>query len=657
MEAGLRLLQSYDLVIGFDCEYVSGSHFDACLNDQNIVVSYQAAILNPHTGAKGSGVFFPSGPLKTQRISFGGFLGKCILAAEERSLIEHIDAASLKSRCGRLVGKAPPLRIAICAHFSRADLSCFRDFPSLKKRFDGIRKTFASVKYPALLTAVLADGRRIAVSVTLFDTRLLAPAGKSTLHDLGELLNFQKLEVPDVTDEEGATINGIERMDLVLQQHPGAFQGYAKRDAEVCVEWLCRFCEFATDWQSVEISPTIGSLAVQKGISIMETTPGLDTARFLGRARKQRGGFGEMLPELRSIQATVADCFHGGRNEAYEHGFMTGDFRDFDLSGAYTTSLAFFREIDWAAVEHTKSLERLAVLDRPTFARVDFEFPPATRFPCLPVDGEGYGLIYPLSGSCECTGPELVVARNMGAKIVVREGIVLKWLDPNGPRPFVEFAKTVNRSRKQHSKGSALELLAKEAGNSAYGKTAQAVGSMKTKPVPRRVFDTREGVMASLPPSLITNPIFAALTSGLPRAVLSEILSRLPDHVVVASATTDGFLSTATEEEANYAADGPVCRHFRKLRALVSADGSDIILEMKHLARKILQVKTRGVFAIEPAAGSEPIIARAGHRLDQPANTAMEEVHQWESTRPKKVKPRDPCSARLVRPRASRVKG
>ena len=67
----------------------------------------------------------------------------------------------------------------------------------------------------------------------------------------------------------------------------------------------------------------------------------------------------------------------------------------------------------------------------------------------------------------------------------------------------------------------------------------------------------------------------------------------------VASATTDGFLSTATEEDANYAADGPVCRHFRKLRALVSADRSDVILEMKHQARKILQVKTRGVFAIE----------------------------------------------------------
>jgi hypothetical protein len=57
----------------------------------------------------------------------------------------------------------------------------------------------------------------------------------------------------------------------------------------------------------------------------------------------------------------------------------------------------------------------------------------------------------------------------------------------------------------------------------------------------------------------------------------------------VASATTDGWLSTATEEEARYAADGPVSRHFRNLRALVSVDGSDEILEMKHAALKILR--------------------------------------------------------------------
>ena len=74
------------------------------------------------------------------------------------------------------------------------------------------------------------------------------------------------------------------------------------------------------------------------------------------------------------------------------HGIFTGTldraFTDFDLKGAYTNALAQFRGIDWAAIEHTTDLERLAVLDPLTVACVDFEFPPGTRFPSLPVDAD-----------------------------------------------------------------------------------------------------------------------------------------------------------------------------------------------------------------------------------------------------------------------------
>ena len=59
------------------------------------------------------------------------------------------------------------------------------------------------------------------------------------------------------------------------------------------------------------------------------------------------------------------------------------------------------------------------------------------------------------------------------------------------------------------------------------------------------------------------------MTSGLPRAVLSEILSRLPAHVRVLSATTDGWISDATEDEIHFAIQGPICRWFSRLRASV----------------------------------------------------------------------------------------
>jgi hypothetical protein len=353
----------------------------------------------------------------------------------------------------------------------------------------------------------------------------------------------------------------------------------------------------------------------------------------VGRGVKPSGALGDYLPEALAVQGIAADAYHGGRNEAFVHGIFTGTlerpFTDFDLKGAYTNALAQFRGIDWAAIEHTTDLERLAVLEPLTVAWVDFEFPPGTRFPSLPVDAGGYGLIYPLKGTTTVPGPELVVALSQGARIIVRAGIVAPWLDLNAPRPFVDYARLVNRTRASYPKGSPLELLAKEAGNSLYGETGQGVGEMKTAPANRRVFDSRSGESHPLPPSPITCPIVAAHTSGLPRAVVSEILGRLPPHVRVLSATTDGWLSDVTEEEARAAASGQVGRHFAGLRVLVDPAGSDEILEVKHRALTVLVAKTRHGVTITPVPGSKLICARAGHRLPEDAPSPEAETAEW----------------------------
>src|SRR4051812_35810240 len=86
-------------------------------------------------------------------------------------------------------------------------------------------------------------------------------------------------------------------------------------------------------------------------------------------------------------------------------------------------------------------------------------------------------------------------------------GVVAPWLDPNAGRPFVDYARPVNRTRAGYLKGSPLELLAKKAGNSLYGKTGQGVGEMKTTPTKRRAFDSRSGESRLLPPSRITSPL------------------------------------------------------------------------------------------------------------------------------------------------------
>src|SRR5215211_5601820 len=63
-----------------------------------------------------------------------------------------------------------------------------------------------------------------------------------------------------------------------------------------------------------------------------------------------------------------------------------------------------------------------------------------TRFPSLPCRAGERGLVYPLSGTSWCTGPELVVALAQGAKITVEAGWRIEWTKAD-VYPFAEFTK------------------------------------------------------------------------------------------------------------------------------------------------------------------------------------------------------------------------
>ena len=264
------------------------------------------------------------------------------------------------------------------------------------------------------------------------------------------------------------------------------------------------------------------------------------------------------------------------------------------LKGAYTSAMAMFREFDWSRTEHTSDLSRLAVLDAATFARVRFELPPGTRFRSLPVDAGDYGLVFPPAGESCATGPELVVALGQGAKIDVIEGVYVRWLDPDGPRPCARVCKGHQSGTRQAPEGFAVGASGERSRQQRLGQAAQAVARHKSEPRAKRVFDTRQGEMMNLPENKITQPVVAALTTGLIRAAVSDNLARLPPHVIVFTATTDGFLSGATEAEVRAVASGPVATYFASLRAMVDPKGDASILEMKHSADALLVCKTRG---------------------------------------------------------------
>ena len=89
-----------------------------------------------------------------------------------------------------------------------------------------------------------------------------------------------------------------------------------------------------------------------------------------------------------------------------------------------------------------------------------------------------------------------------------------------------------------------LDRLAKEVGNSAYGKIAQGVAGRRAIPDDddhRRVFDTENDAMRDLGPSRISQPMLAAYITGIVRAAVSEAIGHIgPDHWV-GSVTTEAF--------------------------------------------------------------------------------------------------------------------
>lgn len=618
-----------DLLIAFDTEYTNSAPFNAALAEtDNQLVSMQFIAHAPATGREAAGVImFPPPETaraakkhKGRRLSLPATLGRIVHGAEKAGLFPDGIPADRK------------IRIALVAHFNRADVSMFSDSRRLFRSIDMVQGSLISIGTPVVCQAYVSHRHRATLAVSFLDTRAIAPDGAKSLAALGDALSFNKLTVPPVIDEGGATVGGITRMDLVALQHPDEFQKYALRDCAVALKWLLAVDQFAKDW-GLQITPrTIASLGVAKFKDMnADILP-----EFLGRKLKPRGGMAnEFIDAFKDHVPLCADTYYGGRNESFANGVWTAapdrPFTDYDFKSAYGCGQAFLRLPDYAAAYQTRDIAELAQLERMSFARVRFHHPDDCLFPAGPVDtaSENLGLLFPLEGETAVNGFELCAMLDAGATVEVIAGTVIPWADPEGVRPVVLMAVDVNRVRASFPKKHPFELLAKTALNGLYGKFSQSVAGMKSTPHVRQHFDTRSGEMMPLPWSAITNPALASYISGIPRSALSECLYRLSTrhpHVTILSATTDGLLCDATREEIDDATDGRVGRALKRLRALIDPNGSDEIIEVKHRAASVLQIKTRGQLSLEALpleAGGKavPILAKAGHKLSDEFDT------------------------------------
>lgn len=628
-------LAAFDLVVGFDTEYVAESATarsaevfeedpEVLVQRGNRVLCISYALLDPHTGGKWSGMVTVE-PIRKRRWSLKQFLEQVLIAAMDLGVLtpERMRAADER----RPKRECRGLKICLVAHFTRADLPGFSDFKQLKKKFSAVRKTYVTIQRPHVFTA-RPRNFRAKTSVTLRDTRLLAPAGYGSLSAIGDMLGYPKLTVPDVMTSNGETVHGITRMDLVQERHPKAFEAYALRDAELAVDFLSTVSGLAGRWGASKVPATIGSLGVEAFIA-----GATDFAGYCGRV-VEPGSYRKLVlhPILAAHMGLWANAFRGGRNEAFAHGLFDAPegrcWNDIDLASAYTTVMAGIPPIDWNAVSMPTKLSAIAVLDAAVVAQIRFRFPRQTKFPCLPVPA-GSGLIFPREGETTTTGAEILAAINMGAEIEVVTALRFEFRQ--GVHEFAGFSQMIAAERARYKvENPVFEKLVKEAGNSVYGKTAQAVAGMRSvDPDRSRYFDTQSGSRLDLPQSRLTNPVHAALTTSILRAVVSEILSNLPQERVVLSVTTDGFLTDATLDEALDACDRPLTSWFKRALAIVAPDKS--LLEIKHQATKVIVARTRGAFTVTAPDSYKgaPILARAGHRLEDFSGTAWEEARTF----------------------------
>ena len=143
-------------------------------------------------------------------------------------------------------------------------------------------------------------------------------------------------------------------------------------------------------------------------------------------------------------------------------------FREFDLKAAYATAMASLGIPDYQAARSTCDPGDFKS-DALGYACLRFQFPPETRFPCLPVvSANEHGLIYPLSGETYATAPEIALALYLGAEIEILQGVIIPWLD-RSPQPFEMVIKEFDARRKLHPSGTMQNALYKFLGNSLYG--------------------------------------------------------------------------------------------------------------------------------------------------------------------------------------------
>lgn len=424
-------------------------------------------------------------------------------------------------------------QILLVSHFSTAELSHVENFWEAAQ----VRRVSAAQVYNA---SYKINERSRLVVMDNYHFWNVGNNGNASLFAVAEKFGEAKIVLPP-----DLPIEKTNRAYLL----DGRFREYAIWDAVLCARVFHKFRERL--WADHEIDviqyPTSASLAMA-----------VYRRHFLPESFA--------CPDVR-VRRQAWQSLWGGRAEAYKQGDFFGAYTLRDVTSLYPSSERLLeilpRPQDW--------VERLYPETWRGLCRVQFEFPPETKFPCLPICHAGK-LIFPLSGTSDCTLDEARLAHHLGAKL----DFLAVWEYDQGDTSLTDFMTHFAREKARceeeiegEMKDAVGRELAKLMMNSLIGKLSQNKGDIDIEDMKAFAEKIDVPLKVCISPSFIhpekpqgkfrigghIMPEWSALILGKARSIMAALLNEVGESLIC---STDSML---IPDHLNEKVDQAMMRH------------------------------------------------------------------------------------------------